>query len=120
MIPRSAVEGLIGAIMGLSKSDYPKELQATKIAIEIMTPVRKLNMSYMHTNPDWWKGISLYLMNKPIRKKNPTQFECCTNRADMGPASYFNSNVFRLCHPYDNVLSGVTSCVGLMITNPEE
>jgi CRISPR-associated protein Cas5h len=74
MIRRSAVEGLIGAIIGLSRSDYPKELQASKIAIEIMTPVRKLNMNYMHTNPDWWKGISVYLMNKPRRKKNPTQF----------------------------------------------
>ena len=64
VIPRSAVEGLIGAIIGLSSDQYPEKLQSSNIAVEIMSPVRKLHMKYMHTNPDWWHNISLYFQNK--------------------------------------------------------
>jgi CRISPR-associated protein Cas5h len=61
MIPRSAVEGLVGAIIGLSRKDYPDELELSKIAIEILSPIRKLNIKYMHTDPKWWSTISHYL-----------------------------------------------------------
>src|SRR4051794_40082357 len=68
VIPRSAVEGLVGAIVGLSIDDYPEKLQSSSIAIELKSPVRKMHMKYMHTNPDWWQNISLYLQNKTNSK----------------------------------------------------
>lgn len=68
VIPRSAIEGLVGAIIGLSSDEYPEKLQSSNIAVEIRSPVRKLHMKYMHTNPDWWQNISLYLQNKTSSK----------------------------------------------------
>ncbi|HJT85027.1 MAG TPA: type I-B CRISPR-associated protein Cas5b, partial [Nitrososphaeraceae archaeon] len=83
MIPRSAVEGLIGAILGFPSDVYSDVLWDSKIAIEIRSPVRKLNMKYMHTNPDWWRHISLYLKNKTTSKKIqfavPTSVEFLVN-----------------------------------------
>jgi CRISPR-associated protein Cas5h len=73
LIPRSAVEGLIAAIIGLSRTDYPKILQESKIAIQLLAPVKKMNMSYMHTNPDWWDEISLYLFRKSRTNVRPAQ-----------------------------------------------
>ena len=83
MIPRSAVEGLIGSILGLPNDVYPDILSDSKIAIEIRSPVRKLNMKYMHTNPKWWRHISLYLKNQTSEKKIqfavPTSVEFLVN-----------------------------------------
>src|SRR3989442_16007226 len=64
VIPRSSVEGLVGAILGLSISEYPEKLQLSKIAVEILSKVRKINMKYMHINPDWWQIIGTYLRNE--------------------------------------------------------
>lgn len=75
VIPRSAVEGLIGAVLGLSSEDYPDKLGLSKIAIEITSPVRKLNMKYMHTNPDWWYNVlSPYLLSNRPSSRPMTQF----------------------------------------------
>jgi CRISPR-associated protein Cas5h len=68
VIPRSTIEGLVGAILGLSSHKYPETLQPSNIAVEIRSPVRKLHMKYMHTNPDWWQNISLYFQNKTSSK----------------------------------------------------
>jgi len=68
VIPRSAIEGLVGAIIGLSSNRYPETLGSGNIAVEIRSPVRKLHMKYMHTNPDWWQNISLYFQNKTSSK----------------------------------------------------
>ena len=62
VIPRSAVEGLMASILGLSRHDFPDLLKDSKIAVEIMSPVRKSNMKYMHINPDWWnESLSHYV-----------------------------------------------------------
>jgi CRISPR-associated protein Cas5h len=68
VIPRSAIEGLVGAILGLSSNRYPDILESSNIAVEIRSPVRKLHMKYMHINPDWWQNISLYFQNKTSSK----------------------------------------------------
>jgi CRISPR-associated protein Cas5h len=68
VIPRSAIEGLIGAILGFSSDKYPETLGSSNIAVEIRSPVRKLHMKYMHTNHDWWQNISLYFQNKTSSK----------------------------------------------------
>jgi CRISPR-associated protein Cas5h len=69
VIPRSSVEGLVGAILGLSILEYPEILKESKIAIETLSDVRKINMKYMHTNPDWWQNISYYFQNKTSTKQ---------------------------------------------------
>jgi CRISPR-associated protein Cas5h len=68
VIPRSAIQGLVGAILGLSSDRYPDTLESSNIAVEIRSPVRKLHIKYMHTNPDWWQNISLYFQNKTSSK----------------------------------------------------
>jgi CRISPR-associated protein Cas5h len=54
LIPRSTVEGLTASILGLPRPEFPDILVHSKIAVEIMSPVRKMNMKYMHINPKWW------------------------------------------------------------------
>ncbi|MGB6529416.1 MAG: type I-B CRISPR-associated protein Cas5b [Candidatus Nitrosopolaris sp.] len=64
VIPRSAVEGLTASILGLSRTDFPDLLKDSKIAVKIASPVRKLNMKYMHINPKWWnETLSHYINN---------------------------------------------------------
>ncbi len=65
VIPRSACEGLIASIIGLSRTDFPGLLKNSKIAIELMSPVRKMPIKYMHTNEEWWnETLSHYLSNR--------------------------------------------------------
>ena len=44
VIPRSTVEGLIGAILGLKSEEYPEKLETSKIGVEILSPVKKYHM----------------------------------------------------------------------------
>lgn len=71
LIPRSAVEGLIGAVLGLSSSDYPELLKDSKIAVQILSEVRKINFKEKSIHPDWLANIPKYLENKPISKVTP-------------------------------------------------
>ena len=81
VIPRSAVEGLIGSILGLSRLDFPNLLESSKIAIQLMSAVRKLNMKYMHINHDWWNETLNHYLNN-------IQFVLQKTRAQMAvPAS---------------------------------
>lgn len=49
-MPRSAAEGLIGAILGLNFEESPRRLAASKIAIGIQSPVRKIPFSATYTD----------------------------------------------------------------------
>jgi CRISPR-associated protein Cas5h len=81
VIPRSTVEGLVGSILGISREDFPSSLKNSKIAVEIMSPVRKLNMKYMHVNHDWWNETLNHYLNN-------TQFVLQKARAPIAvPAS---------------------------------
>jgi CRISPR-associated protein Cas5h len=60
-MPRSAVEGLVGAILGLESKEYPNKLEYAKIAIGILNKVKKTPFSMMHTHVDAWKEFGLYL-----------------------------------------------------------
>jgi CRISPR-associated protein Cas5h len=65
VIPRSAVQGLISSIVGLSRSEFPDHLKESKIAVELRSPVRKMNMKYKHMNEKWWdETLSRYLNNR--------------------------------------------------------
>jgi CRISPR-associated protein Cas5h len=76
VIPRSAVEGLVGSILGLSRLDFPNSLEFSKIAVQLMSPVRKLSMKYMHINHDWWNETLNHYLNN-------TQFVLQKTRAPM-------------------------------------
>jgi CRISPR-associated protein Cas5h len=56
-IPRSAVEGLVGAIIGLKSEEYPEKLECAKIAVRIMNKVKKTPFSMMHTHVDAWRSF---------------------------------------------------------------
>ncbi len=66
LIPRSSIEGVVAAIIGLSYGQYQEKLQQSKIAVQILSPVRKINIKQMNTNPDWWH----YFLHPFIHKKN--------------------------------------------------
>lgn len=68
VIPRSTVEGLIGAIIGLPSDEYPELLKESKIAIQILSEVRKMNFKEKNIHPDWLDKIHLYLENKAVSK----------------------------------------------------
>ena len=53
-MPRSAVEGLIAAIVGLGSKDFPEKLASSKIAVGILNKIRKLPMSVTYTHSDYW------------------------------------------------------------------
>ena len=71
LIPRSTIEGLVGAILGLSSSEYPELLQNSKIAVQILSEVRKMNFKQKTIHPDWLANIPRYLENKPVTKETP-------------------------------------------------
>jgi len=49
-MPRSVAEGLIGAILGYAFEESPKKLAASRIAIGIQSPVRKIPFSATYTD----------------------------------------------------------------------
>ena len=71
LIPRSTVEGLVGAILGLSSIEYPELLRNSKIAVQILSEVRKMNFKQKTIHPDWLATIPRYLENKPVTKNTP-------------------------------------------------
>lgn len=73
VIPRSAVEGMIGAILGMHRDQYSQQLQESNIAVEIRSPVRKLALKYMHINHEWFDYISHYLQNRDNNQREITQ-----------------------------------------------
>jgi CRISPR-associated protein Cas5h len=67
--PRSAVEGIIGAILGIPSKHLPSKLAESKIGIGILNDVRKIPFSTMHTHSDFWHEMRAYLEAKPITNK---------------------------------------------------
>ena len=64
IMPRSAAEGLIGAILGYGFEESPKRLAASRIAIGAQNPVRKIPFSATHTHTDIWPMFKT-LINPP-------------------------------------------------------
>jgi CRISPR-associated protein Cas5h len=60
-MPRSAIEGLVGAIIGLESEEYSRKLNDSKIAVKILNRVQKFPFSTMHTHVDAWKDFGHYL-----------------------------------------------------------
>lgn len=68
-IPRSAVEGIIGSILGILYKDLSLRLAGSKIGIGILNTVRKIPFSTMHTHTDFWQEMRSYIECQPVKKK---------------------------------------------------
>jgi len=68
--PPSAVRGLIGAILGLSREEYPETLshEVSRIGVRLLRPVRKIRLAlnYIDTKDGAW-------IRKPSRGRLHTQ-----------------------------------------------
>jgi CRISPR-associated protein Cas5h len=70
-IPRSAIEGVIAAILGISSKDFPSKLGNSRIGLGILNEVHKIPFSTMHTHTDFWDEIRAYIYSTPrITKRN--------------------------------------------------
>lgn len=68
IMPRSAAEGLVGAILGLDFEESPRKLANSRIAIGLQSPVRKIPFSATYTDTkEIWPRFST-LVNKPPKK----------------------------------------------------
>jgi len=84
-MPRSAAEGLVGAILGFTTEENPKRLASSKIAIGIRNPVRKIPFSATYTDTkEIWMRFGIYFKSprevtqKPRRKvefRTPVKME---------------------------------------------
>jgi CRISPR-associated protein Cas5h len=59
--PRSSIEGLIAAIMGLGSEAYPDTLKSSQISIALLSRVNKTSLSVIYTNSDFWVDVARYL-----------------------------------------------------------
>ena len=53
VIPRSTVEGLVGAILGLQSNEYPEKLEGSNIAVQILSPIRKHTIEQNFIHETW-------------------------------------------------------------------
>src|ERR671919_120081 len=53
-MPRSSIEGLVGAILGIQPKEVSRKLEGSKIALGLLNPVKKLPFSTIHTHTDFW------------------------------------------------------------------
>jgi CRISPR-associated protein Cas5h len=68
-IPRSTIEGVIGAILGISYCDLFSRLANSKIGLGILAEIRKIPFSTMHTHSDFWQTMGEYIESRPTEKK---------------------------------------------------
>lgn len=69
-IPRSSIEGLIGAILGIPITEVSEKLSNSKIGLGIINPIKKIPFSAMHTHTDFWLEMQAYLEGTAVKKKN--------------------------------------------------
>ena len=68
-IPRSAIEGLVGAILGIQVKDLPSKMINSKIGLGILTEIRKIPFSTMHIHSDFWEQMHDYIQSRETTKK---------------------------------------------------
>lgn len=68
-IPRSTIEGLVGAILGIDRYDIYNELIDSKIGLRILSDVKKIPFSTIHTHSDFWSIMGKHVMDKIINMK---------------------------------------------------
>jgi len=70
LIPRSSIEGLIGAILGIPITEVSDRLFNSKIGLGILNPIKKIPFSTIHTHTDFWFEMQAYLKGKTVKKKD--------------------------------------------------
>lgn len=76
-IPRSAIEGLIGTILGIKRDVIFTALANATIAVQILSEVKKIPFSINYTHSDFWDTFNQYIKGDPMNKKKP--FNARTN-----------------------------------------
>ncbi|MEM0118750.1 MAG: type I-B CRISPR-associated protein Cas5b [Thermoprotei archaeon] len=66
-IPRSAMEGLVGALLGIRSDRVYETLSSAKLALGIRNPVRKISFTTSHIHSDFWNVMKAYLENREGR-----------------------------------------------------
>ena len=70
--PPSALRGLVGAIMGYSRGEYPEKLgpNKAKFGVRLLRPVKKirLGMNYMDTKDGAWVQLDWKRMRPAVKK----------------------------------------------------
>lgn len=69
-IPRSSIEGLIGAILGIPITEVSDKVSNSKIGLGILNPIKKIPFSTIHTHTDFWFEMQAYLEGKSVKKKD--------------------------------------------------
>ena len=69
IMPRSAIEGLLGAILGIPYREVYPMLSDCQIALGVIEPVRKFPFSNMHIHTDFWQQMSEYLDGEEWKKQ---------------------------------------------------
>ena len=69
--PRTALSGLIGAIIGLDKEEYFKHFlkKDARIGCKIIKPIKKIRMGENHLNADSIKNMHLIKNRHPTRRE---------------------------------------------------
>jgi CRISPR-associated protein Cas5h len=76
LMPRSAAEGLVGAILGLNFDDSPTKLATARIAIGIQSPVRKIPFSATYTDTkEIWPRLGAFLDSQKASQKSRRKVE---------------------------------------------
>lgn len=69
-MPRSSIEGLIGAILGIQITEVSDKLSNSKIGLGILNPIKKIPFSTIHTHTDFWFEMQAYLEGKTVTKRD--------------------------------------------------
>jgi CRISPR-associated protein Cas5h len=64
IMPRSCIEGLVGAVLGFASADYPDKLKEANIALQIINKINKMPLPLTYTHTDYWSEFGLYLKGK--------------------------------------------------------
>lgn len=90
-IPRSSVEGIVAAIVGLDSEEFPQQLASARVAVGILNNVRKIPISLTYTHSDFWQNIYRYLRHGGslpyVRAPRKAEFLC-----EPRYRIYFSSN----------------------------
>lgn len=69
IVPRTAIEGLIGSILGFKSEEVYSKLLHSEIGIGLLNEVKKIPFSTTHIHSDFWSEMNSYLEGTKIQKK---------------------------------------------------
>jgi CRISPR-associated protein Cas5h len=108
--PRTAISGLIGAIIGLDKEDYFRHFlrKDARIGCKIIKPIKKIRIGENHLNADNIKNMHL------IKNRNPTRREFVKDPKYRIYFSHSDETIYdNLKSLLSNHQSIYTPCLGL-------